>query len=138
MTKENCCKEIVKYKSAAIKCLCPKDLIYLQKSLNQHQVTFKKSGKLFYKNHTPFSGHLVLSSGVWLNKSRNDRFELPEGSVFGVKELLNKHPFPFSVNIEAGTKMVIIDHSTLKELVQIQNQCQNVHRIYSWIIESKT
>lgn len=76
--------------------------------------TFHVSTELFYEGHVPHVGYILVDGNVHLGKRKKVKNELRPGSVLGVKELMTNTPSQFFARIYSGSKVFIVDRSTLK------------------------
>lgn len=77
---------------------------------------FNCETSIVYKGHIPHAAYLLVSGGMFL-KDRNKNISLEEGAVIGIEEVLKNAPFKFNLVIEKGSDVIILDKSTISELV---------------------
>lgn len=59
---------------------------------------------------------LLVEGSIEIIKRNKKMLEINRGLVLGLHELLNSRPCKYSVNITPGSKVCIIDKSTINEL----------------------
>ncbi len=111
-------------------------------TLEEHELGFLKehfqeqvyntSTELFYEGHIPHVGYVLLDGNVILGKRKKIKDELVPGTVLGVRELVNNIPVPYFARIYSGSKVYIVDRSSIKGLHQIE--CPNLSGIINKII----
>jgi len=82
---------------------------------------YNTSAELFYEGHIPHVGYILLDGNVILGKKRKVKSELSPGTVIGVKELMTNTPVSYFARIYSGSKVFILDRSSLKSLNQKQD-----------------
>lgn len=80
-------------------------------------IIYKRDANLIYKGHVPMVGHLLVDGEITFVKSSRPILKLKKGSVFGVKELIEGTPFPFNTQVSPETEVVILDRSTIQEIL---------------------
>ncbi len=98
------------------------DMDYLLLNGPIDQVTYKRSGHLFYRHHIPHAGHMLCEGEVLIKRGRGEWMQIFPGVFIGVKELWHNAPIGFSAKVLPGTKLAILDRSTLKELWSKEDQ----------------
>ncbi len=94
--------------------------------LDQHEIhtlgnlfeerVFNNSTELFYEGHIPHVGYVLTQGNVVLGKKRKVKSEIMPGTVIGVKELVTNTPVSYYARIYSGSKVFIIDRSSIKSL----------------------
>lgn len=77
--------------------------------------TYKREAPLIYKGHIPHVGFLLLSGSILVGSKKNRRC-LNVGTVFGLREMMLRSPVRQDYTITSGTKVCIIDRSSIKEI----------------------
>ena len=74
--------------------------------------------EIIYEGQIPNVGYLVVDGRIDLIKKKRPQSSLMEGQIFGVGELMRNHPFRYTAIIHPGSKVCILDRSTIKELLE--------------------
>ncbi len=83
---------------------------------------YKRDADIIYKGHIPQCGFILKEGEITLRTSKNKYFKLTEGSLIGVKELMNCRPFKFDANIKSDSIVYILDRSTIVEILKSNNK----------------
>ena len=82
---------------------------------------YKNKADIIYKGHIPHSGFLLVDGRITLKSSRDKSFDIFNGSLIGVRELMNAEPFNFDAQIESNSSVYILDKSTVNEILFGEN-----------------
>lgn len=73
---------------------------------------------LIYEGQIPHAGYLLVDGEIHFIKRKNVFQKILPGTLFGVTELMSHTPLKFTVRILAGSKVCILDKSTVKEILE--------------------
>ena len=79
---------------------------------------YNTATELIYEGQTPHAGYLLVEGEIHFVKRKNVFQKILPGTLFGVTELMNHTPLKFTVKILPGSKVCILDKSTVKEILQ--------------------
>lgn len=74
--------------------------------------------ELIYEGHSPTAGYLLVEGVIHFSKRKQIVQTAKPGSLFGVVEVINHTPIKYTVRIQPGSKVCILDKSTIKEVLQ--------------------
>jgi CRP-like cAMP-binding protein len=75
--------------------------------------------ELIYQGHVPHAGFLLIEGTIRFLKNKKVIHEVETGGLFGVIELMGHKPFPYTAVITPGSKVAILDRSTILELKDV-------------------
>ncbi len=78
---------------------------------------YKKGANIIYKGHIPHCGFLLIEGEITLTHSKSKITIVHEGSLIGIKELMNSSPFQFNASIKPESRVYILDKSTVNEIL---------------------
>lgn len=78
---------------------------------------YNAESELIYEGHVPTAGYLLLDGEIHFLKRKRVVETAKSGSLFGVSELMNHTPLKYTVRIQPGSKVCILDKSSIKELL---------------------
>ncbi|MBT3236992.1 MAG: cyclic nucleotide-binding domain-containing protein [Bdellovibrionales bacterium] len=85
---------------------------------------FKKDAYLYYEHQIPHSGIILLEGELITYRRKKEIDRLPPGSFIGHQEIIQERPSAFAVKIQAGSKVIMIDKSTIRsELEKLKKYC---------------
>lgn len=96
---------------------------------------FESQTSLFYEGQTPVVAFLIVEGSVNLVKNKKIKSTLHEGSLIGLKELMNNKPSHVSAEVTANTSLCYLDKSTIIEI--IKNQKNELSSLFKSICELK-
>jgi CRP-like cAMP-binding protein len=73
--------------------------------------------EVIYEGQIPNVGYLIVDGTIDLYKRKKPFKALGVGQLIGVGELMNNHNFRYTAVIHPGTKVCILDRSTIFELL---------------------
>ena len=68
--------------------------------------------EIIYRGHIPFAGLLLLDGQIVAKNTRSIQ-KLKKGTLIGVRELIEKSPLKYSVEVIAGSSVFIFDRTTI-------------------------
>ena len=92
--------------------------------------TYNSESGIIYRGHVPLACFLLLSGSMLLD-SRRGSTPLREGTILGLKELVDSEPFAKDVRITPGSKVLILDRYTV--LQELEKEDSEIHKIYKTI-----
>lgn len=84
--------------------------------------TFNTSTELIYEGQIPMAGYLLIEGEIHFLKRKTVFQKILPGTLFGVSELMSHTPIKFTVKILPGSKVCILDRSTVKELLEFKDK----------------
>lgn len=87
------------------------------KSLSPPRV-YNTESELIYEGHSPTAGYLLIEGEIHFLKRKRLVKTALSGSLFGIIELMNHTPIKYTARIQEGSKVCILDKSTIKELLK--------------------
>lgn len=82
---------------------------------------------VIYEGHIPNVGYLLLEGDAYLCKRNRPLQRLQKNSLVGVEELLGHTPFKWGLKVGPGTKLLILDRSTLMEILNDHEHFAHTH-----------
>jgi CRP-like cAMP-binding protein len=79
---------------------------------------YNTTEELIYEGQTPHAGYLLVEGEIHFIKRKSVFQKILPGTLFGVTELMNHTPIKFTVRILPGSKVCILDKSTVKEILE--------------------
>lgn len=79
--------------------------------------TYSAPSRLYYEEQTPWVAYFIQSG---LGKLQNGMtLDLPvvPGQLIGLRELMSLEPSPYGAEVEAGSKLLFLDRSTVFEIM---------------------
>ena len=112
--------------------ILPQSLVnYLVKSEFQ-MIEVRYESTIIYEGHTPHAGYLLLEGEAILCKRNRPLQKLQNRSLIGVEELLGHKAFKWDLRLKPGSKLLVLDKSTVKEI--LENQQHEAHQYLSSLI----
>lgn len=78
---------------------------------------YQSETEIIYEGQIPHAGYLLVEGEIHFIKRKNVFQKILPGTLFGVTELMNNNPIRFTVKILPGSKVCILDRSTVKEIL---------------------
>jgi CRP-like cAMP-binding protein len=78
---------------------------------------YNTASEIIYEGQIPQAGYLLIEGEIHFVKRKNVFQKIYPGTLFGVTELMNHTPLKFTVRILPGSKVCILDKSTVKEIL---------------------
>ena len=78
--------------------------------------TYLTTVELFYEGQIPHVAYLFIQGQLQLGKRGRAHKNVEPGTVIGLTELLENKPANYFAKIKAGSRVLILDRSTIKEL----------------------
>lgn len=78
--------------------------------------TYQTETEIIYEGHVPHAGFLLVEGSISFYRNKKLISKLESGSLFGIAELMAHTPFPYTAVITPGSKVAILDRSTVLEL----------------------
>lgn len=104
---------------------------FLEKSEYQ-KIEVRFESTIIYQGHTPHAGYLLLEGEAILCKKNRPLQKLQNRSLIGVEELLEHKPFKWDLKLKPGSKLIVLDKSTVKEI--LENQEHKAHQYLNSLI----
>jgi len=99
------------------------EINYLKKFASER--IFNSEMTIIYKNQIPTAAYLILEGSIEItNKRKNFSQLLGQNHLIGLKEIYAHKKIKFNIDIKSGSKVLIIDHSTVLELLN-KNRIEN-------------
>lgn len=83
-----------------------------------HVVDCSVDQAFVYEGQTPIVGYLLVSGKARLSKRKNQVDIHRPLTLIGMREFLEHSKFPYTLNIEQGSKVGYLDRSTMLALLQ--------------------
>lgn len=93
---------------------------------------YQTETELIYEGQVPFAGYLLVEGEIQFIKRKAIFQKITPGTIFGVSELMENKPLKFTVKILPGSKVCILDRSTVKEILGTI-QAENLPNIFKKI-----
>lgn len=77
---------------------------------------FQQMQEVIYEGHTPNAGFILLEGDLSLKKKNKIVDSFKKNFCYGFYELINNKKSKFSVAVNKGSKLFILDRSSLNEL----------------------
>lgn len=78
---------------------------------------YNTESEIIYEGHVPTAGYLLIEGEIHFLKRKRVVETAKGGSLFGISELMNHTALNYTVRIQPGSKVCILDKSTIKELL---------------------
>lgn len=91
------------------------------KSLSPPRI-YNTESELIYEGHSPTAGYLLIEGEIHFLKRKRVVQTAKAGSLFGIHEVMNHTPIKYTVRIQPGSKVCILDKSTIKEVLLDANR----------------
>lgn len=78
--------------------------------------------ELIYEGHFPKVAYVFLSGKMSLHQKKKLVKELEPGTLIGAKELMDSRSLPYSVSIYPDSETIVLDKSTLLELMNSDHE----------------
>lgn len=117
-------------KNLVIEHIDPFNLQLLQKFSDP--CLYQSETELIYEGQIPFAGYLLLEGEIQFIKRKTIFQKILPGTLFGVSELMENRPLKFTVKILPGSKVCILDRSTVKEILKTI-QSENLPNVFKEI-----
>ena len=104
----------------------PEVVSKIEKIAERH--SYCTSAELYYEDHVPFVGYLIVEGKGKLFKKRRKDIPLKQGDLVGLIELMTSHPSQYGAMVESNTTLVFLDRSTILEIIEenIDNDLKNI------------
>jgi signal-transduction protein with cAMP-binding, CBS, and nucleotidyltransferase domain len=83
---------------------------------------YQTETEIIYEGQKPTAGYLILDGEIQFLKKKKLVQSIKDGFLFGVHELINDMPFKYTAKIMPGSKVFILDRSTIKELLHMMEK----------------
>lgn len=90
---------------------------------------YQRQQDLIYEGQIPHVGFLLIEGEIIFTKRKKIHHKLKPGQTFGVNELLRNYPLKYTATIIAGSKVYILDKSTILELKEEERDLLDSIRI---------
>jgi CRP-like cAMP-binding protein len=80
---------------------------------------FNTETEIIYEGHIPTAGYLLLEGKVHFVKRKRVVQIVGANCIFGISELMNNQPLKYTVRIEPGAQVCILDKSSIKEILSL-------------------
>lgn len=85
--------------------------------------TITTDSPLYYINHVPYVACLVVSGKLEISKNSYGKNKIVgEGSLIGIKELMNNEPSNATIKILQGTQLAFLDRSTINTIIKSRHK----------------
>lgn len=107
--------------------ILPTTLVQTLEQGEYQRIEINFETQIIYEGHIPNVGYLLLEGEAFLCKRNRPVQKLHKNSLIGVEELLDHRPFKWSLKVGPGTKLLILDRSTLMEILNDQQHSAHSH-----------
>jgi len=80
-------------------------------------ITYNTESVIIYEGHIPQVGYLLTEGEIHFLKKKRIIQKILPGTLFGVHELMEHLPFNYTVKIMGGSRVSILDRSTVYEII---------------------
>lgn len=80
--------------------------------------SYNVSAELYYEDHIPLVGYLLLEGKGKLFKKRRKDISLKAGDLIGLIELMEHTPSKYGASIDENTTVAFLDKSTILEIIE--------------------
>jgi CRP-like cAMP-binding protein len=86
-------------------------------------IYFNVETELIYIGQVPKAAYILLEGELQFLNQRNNLIKTCErNSLIGFHEINNREAFCYTVKIKPGTKLIVLDRSTIKEILNKHSQ----------------
>jgi len=94
----------------------PEVVSKIEKIAEKH--SYCTAAELYYEDHIPFVGYLIVEGKGKLFKKRRKDVPLKKGDLIGLIEVMGHHPSQYGAMVEANSTLIFLDRSTILEVIE--------------------
>lgn len=101
-----------------VKSLTNSEVDFMRTVLGDH--VYNSSTQIIYRGQVPMAAYILIEGVIELRDSQKKVVETLTGHhLIGFKEICLNKPFRFTAEIQAGSKVLILDRSSIQQIKEI-------------------